>query len=224
MTTHLFKHDKQYYAKSTVTGAYVRYEYNFENTSEKELYPWYVYMEKPWGKKSYEGAEWKSPRGYGRSYRENDTIGGWDEGPSGRFPTKKMMTFRQLKIDSVTIVVTLDNGHTLEYDVSNEEDLLLKDRHGNQRCYDATNINKIYRIHSETDRKRVAYSFRAKELDVGRNPSFNKMAEPLDLSCNQFDVMIDDAVDLYGLERVTLEKLVEQYAQEKLDNFVKRTL
>ena len=101
MTTHLFKHDKQYYAKSTVTGAYVRYEYNFENTSEKELYPWYVYMEKPWGSESYEGAEWESPRGHGLSYLQDDTIGGWDQGPSGRFPTKKMMTFRQLKIDSV---------------------------------------------------------------------------------------------------------------------------
>jgi len=36
--------------------------------------------------------------------------------------------------------------------------------------------------------------------------------------------MIDDAVDLYELERTTLDKLVEQYAQEKLDNFVENNL
>jgi hypothetical protein len=45
-----------------------------------------------------------------------------------------------------------------------------------------------------------------------------------DLKDNQYDVMIDDAVDLYELERTTLDKLVEQYAQEKLDNFVENNL
>ena len=222
-TTHLFKHGNRYYAKSTVTEAHVRYEYTFVDTPQKELYPWYVYMEKPWGKKSYEDAQWQTPRGYGRSYLRDDTIGGWDEGPSGRFPTKKLVNFRQLKIDSVTIVISLKGGKTLEYDASNQEDKLLESRNGSM-CYDATSINEIYRIHSETDHERVAYHFRVQDLHVGNNPSFNKMTEPLDQSCTQFDVMIDDAVDMYELERNTLEKLVEQYAQEKLDNFVESNL
>ena len=226
MTTHLFKHGNHYYAKSTVTEAHVRYDWSFEDTSQKELYPWYVWMQKPWGKETYEDAEWKSPSSHGRVSidRYKDTVSGWDDGPFGEFPTKMMQTFRKLKINSVTIVLTLKSGKQLEYDVSNKEDKLLRGRSGKVMCYDATSINTIYRIYSEEDRYRVAYHFQAQDLRVGSNPSFNKMTEPLNQSFTQFDVMIDDAVDLYKLERETLEKLVEQYAQEKLDNFVESNL
>ena len=228
-TTHLFKADNKYYAKSTIESAHVEYEYTFDKTIQEVMYPWYVYMQKPWGQDSYEQADWKHPNSYGRvSYdRYKKTIGGWDEGPSGTFPIQKTETFRQLRITSVTVVVTIRGGQQLRYDVSNSEDNLLKGPHGRAKCYDSTTINDIYRIYSETDRERAGYYYPNKlngRYQDGSNPEFLKMTEKLDPSYNMFNVMIDDAVDLYNLERVTIEKLVEDYAQNKLDSFVEENL
>ena len=77
-TTHLFKHNDRYYAKSTVESAHVEYEHTFDKTIQREMYPWYVYMQKPWGQDSYEQANWENPRSYGRvSYDKYEkTIGG----------------------------------------------------------------------------------------------------------------------------------------------------
>ena len=226
-TTHLFKADNKYYAKSTIESAHVEYEYTFDKTFQREMYPWYVYMQKPWGQDSYEQADWKPPCSYGRIYydRTEKTIGGWDEGPDGRFPIQTTETFRQLKITSVSVVVTIRGGKQLRYDVSNSEDKLLRQPHGREKCYDATSINDIYRIYSETDRERVGYHYKKDgKYQDGYNPEFIKMTEELDLDCTMFNVMIDDAVDLYNLERDTIEKLVENYAQNKLDSFVERYL
>ena len=227
-TTHLFKADDRYYAKSTIESAHVEYEYTFDKTFQKEMYPWYVYMRKPWGQDSYEQADWKHTNSYGMVHydRYKKTIGGWDEGPSGDFPIQKTETFRQLKITSVTVVVTIRGGKQLRYDVSNTEDKLFEGAHGSEKCYDATTINDIYRIYNETDRERSGYYYPAGtgRHQPGSNPEFIKMSEPLALNCNTFNVLIDDAVDIYELERVTIEKLVEQYAQENLDHFVERYL
>jgi len=217
-TTHLFKHDKQYYAKSSVESASVRYEYSFEDKSQQELYPWYDYMIK-----NRRHLGWMSARHCAYHNREDQTIGGWEEGPSGRYPVKMMMDFRQLKVDSVTIVVRLKNGHSLEYDVSNKEDKLMEGYNDQKMNYDATSSTGC-RIYGETENEIVAYHFQAKYNRNGTNSSLIMMEEPLDQSYTRFDVMIDDAVDLYELERTTLDKLVEQYAQEKLDNFVENNL
>lgn len=218
-TTHLFKHDKQYYAKSSVESASVKYEYTLGDKSQQELYPWYVYM-----KKDRRHLGFESARDMPYYDREDQTIGGWDEGPSGRYPTKMMMDFRQLKVDSITIVVHLKNGHSLEYDASNKEDKLMEGYNDQKKSYDATSSTGC-RIYGETENEIVAYHFQAKYNRYGgSNPSLIMMEEPLNQSYTRFDVMIDDAVDLYELERSTLDKLVEQYAQEKLDNFVEENL
>lgn len=217
-TTHLFKHDKQYYAKSSVESASVRYEYSFEDKPQQELYPWYNYMIK-----DSRHLGWMSARHMAYHNREDQTIGGWEDGPSGRYPVKMMMDFRQLKVDSVTIVVRLKNGHSLEYDVSNKEDKLMEGYNDRKMNYDATSSTGC-RIYGETENEIVSYHFQAKYNRIGTNPSLIMMEEPLDQSYTRFDVMIDDAVDLYELERTTLDKLVEQYAQEKLDNFVESNL
>ena len=189
-TTHLFKHAGTYHAKSSVESAYVRYEYTFEDKSQQELYPWYIYMTP-----HYRPNEWMQPTS-GSDIDRYDTVGGWCEGPEGRFPIKTTMDFRQLKVDSVTILVTMKNGQTLEYDVSNKKDRLMKGYHDQKMSYDAT-PSAGCRIYSETKEESVAYHFKVKSSRAGTNPSLIAMEEPLDLSFTRFDVMIDEDVDMY---------------------------
>jgi hypothetical protein len=214
-TTHLFKHEGAYHAKSSVVSAHVRYEYTFDTKLKTvDLYPWY--LEKTNDLRS----DWHAidNDGYGTTIenRKNIISIGY-RGPS--LPYKTQEDVRRLKIASVTVVVRLQNGRELEYDVSDVEDKLFRINHDNS-YYDATNISSIYRIHSETkDGGLIGYHYNSKH-----NPTWLKMDTPLNQSFNMFDVMVDEVTDMATLEREIIEGLVEQYAQERLDSFVEENL
>ena len=225
-TTHLFKHNGQYYAKSSVVSAHVRYEYTF-NTKLKtvDLYPWYV-------KKDNDlRADWKEidREGYRHLIDKNKNTIRIDRN-TGDLTYKTQEDVRRLKIVSVTAIVRLQNGSELEYDLSNQEDKLFVHHRDEDYTtykepfliyyYDATNISSIYRIHSQTRHKEmVGYHYTSKH-----NPTWFSMDTPLNKRFNMFDVMVDEATDMATLEREIIEGLVEQYAQERLDNFVETNL
>jgi hypothetical protein len=225
-TTHLFKHDKQYYAKSSVVSAHVRYEYTFDTKLKTvDLYPWYLKKENDLR------SDWYDIRkdGYGISIdNEKNTM---SFGNSHRsLPYKTQEDVRRLKITSTTIIVRLKNGSELEYDVSNQEDKLFAHSHYREdqeyrdpyviHYYDATNISSIYRIQSSTKyNELIGYHYSSKH-----NPTWFGMDEPLNQNYNMFDVMVDESTDMMALEYEIIEGLVEQYAQRRLDDFVEENL